>query len=341
MSDFDDIMKDVTAAVEATDTVPPADKTGDAPPSGAEESPPSSASEGERARDEQGRFAQKETAKAPAEDKQQPPAPETGSPAQQKPSQATITPPANWKGDGKINWAKVHPAVQQAIAEDHANFSKTQAELQQFKSAIGEERAQVLAANYGSIGQGLQNLFALSDFATKNPAGFVQWFAQQRGINLTQPAGQGAGQEQSTGQANPLEQVVNELRTEIAQLKGSRTQAETTQVQSEIERFSSDPANPYFNDVRLDMGALMKAGAAQGLRDAYEKACWARQDIRTTLIKQEQEKAAQAEAAKVESAKAKQVSIAGSPMGGKVPTDEPNETTEDTVRRHVNRILAA
>lgn len=349
MSDFDDIMKDVAAAVDATEssagtTEPPADKTGAAPPSGAEESPPSSASEGERPRDEQGRFAPKETAKAPAEDKQELSAPETGLPGQQKPAQAKqVTPPTHWKGDGKINWAKVHPAVQQAIADDHANFSKTQTELQQLRAAIGDERAQVLAASYGSVGQGLQNLFALSDFATKNPAGFIQYFANQRGIDLTRIVGQGTGQGQPdpTQQPNPLEQVVNELRTEIAQLKGSRTQAEQTQVQSEIERFSSDPANPYFNDVRADMAALVKAGAAQGLKDAYEKACWARPEIRTALIAQEREKAAAADAAKVESAKAKQVSIAGSPMGGKVPNEEPNETIEDTVRRHVNRTLAA
>lgn len=343
MSDFDDIMKDVTAAVDASEkgsaTEPPAsNKTGDAPPSGADETPPSSAPEGERARDEQGRFAAKETAKAPAEDKQQPSAPETGLPGQQKPSQ--INAPAHWKGDGKINWGKVHPAVQQAISEDHANFSKAQGELQQLKSAIGDDRLQVLAATYGSPEAGIKNLFTISDFATNKPREFIQWFCQQRGIDLTQQTGQGAGQEQSTQQPNPLEQVVTELRNEIAQLKGTYTQATNTQVQTEIERFSSDPSNPYFNDVRQDMAALVKAGAAQGLKDAYDKACWARPEIRTALLKAEREKEAAAEAAKVESAKAAAVSITGSPMGGKVPKDEPDETTEQTVRRYVNQFAA-
>lgn len=348
MSDFDDILKDVTAAVDASEsssagtTEPPAVKSGVAPPSEAEADPPSSASEGERTRDEQGRFVGKETAKPEVPVDKIKADPETGK-AQPQASQPEkqIDAPAHWKGDGKINWAKVHPAVRQAIADDHANFAKTQGELQQLRSAIGDDRAQVLAANYGSVGQGLQNLFALSDFATKNPAGFVQWFCQQRGIDLNQQPGQGAGQGQPTDASNPMEKVVNELRTEIAQLKGNRTQAEQTQAQSEIERFAKDPANPYFNDVRMDMAALVKAGAAQGLKDAYDKACWARPEIRTALLKTEREKEAAAEAAKVASAKAAAVSITGSPMGGKVPSEEPNETVEDTVRRHVNRLHAA
>ncbi len=338
----DDLSKDIAAAIDANtaSTEPPADKTGVAPPAEADSGtpPPEKASAGERARDEQGRF--KETAKASAEDKQQPSAPETGSPAQQKPLQPdTVAPPVHWKGNGKIEWNRLPKQIQQAINEDYATITKTQGELQEFRSAIGDDRAQVLAANYGSVGQGLKNLFALSDFATKNPAGFVQWFAQQRGIDLTQ-GGQGAQQGQSAAAPNPLEREVQSLKQEIQSLRQGFSSGQETQLQSEVDRFRSDPSHPYFEDVRQDMAALVKAGVVKNLTEAYEKATWARPDIREHLLAQERQKTADANKAAVESARQARTSVTGSPQGAKPPPDAPDLSLEDLIRKQVDRVYA-
>lgn len=349
--DEDDISKAISGAIEThgmpgeAPSEPVADKTTDAPEAKAPAAKP--ADDG-RARDETGKFVKQE-APPVAEDKQKSAAPETGTAAQPQaasvPAVAAIPAPTNWKGAGKIEWANLPKDIQQQISEDYANVSKTQAELQQFKSAIDDGRAQVLAANYGSVSQGLQNLFALSDFASKNPTGFTLWFAQQRGIDLTQLV-QGAGQgQQQQGQADashPLMARISQLETQLQQFSQQQTQSQSSVLQSEIDRFASDPAHPYFNDVRPEMAALMNQGSAKTLGEAYEMAVWAKPNIRNSLLETERKKAFEANAAKVVQASNAAVSITGSPTGGKTPpADEPETDLENLVRRNYDRVIAA
>lgn len=345
----DDLSKAISESIDThglpgeAPSAPVADKTAGAPEAAAPAA--KSADEG-RARDETGKFVKQEAPPA-AEDKTKLAAPETGTAAQPQaaPSIAEIAAPTNWKGAGKIAWAALSKDVQQQISEDYAGHTKTRAELQQFKSAIGDDRAQLLAANYGSVSQGLQNLFALSDFASKNPTGFSLWFAQQRGIDLTQLV-QGAGQgQQQQGQADashPMMARISQLETQLQQFTQQQNQSHTSVLQSEIERFAADPSHPYFNDVRPAMAALMNSGEAKTLSEAYDAAVWAKPNIRTSLLEAERKKAFEANAAKVVQASNAAVSITGSPTGGKTPpADEPETDLEATIRKNVERAFAA
>lgn len=336
----DDISKAISEAID-THGVPSTE-----PPTAAETpapAPAAKAPDGERARDETGKFT-KQDAPPAAEDKKELAAPATGTAAQQPAAQpvadTTIPAPTNWKGNGKIAWGALSKDVQQALVEDYANVTKTQDELGTLKSAIGEERSQFLAANYGSVAQGIQNVLAGMEFANKNPTGFILWLAQRTGTDLSQLV-QGAGQgTQPAGASDPLMSEVAQLRNQVQQFAQQQNQSQQSIVQSEISRFASDPAHPYFNDVRPEMAALMNQGSAKTLGEAYEMAVWAKPNIRTGLLEAERKKAFEANAAKVAQATNAQVSITGSPAGAKPPDDESDQDLEATLRKNVERAFA-
>jgi hypothetical protein len=56
--------------------------------------------------------------------------------------------------------------------------------------------------------------------------------------------------------------------------------------ETQVDAFLSDPANAHADDVLDDMIALINAGRATSLQDAYDAACWMRPDIRQQLISQ-------------------------------------------------------
>ena len=270
----DDLAKDIAAAIDKTESPAQSPPGGDAPPASKETDKPSSAdaesksSAGERVRDESGRFTKVDESNATAEKK-----PEAGqlasSPAipqaADRTEQKNLTPPpSNWKGAGKLEWGRLPQAIQKEISDEFTRISGIETEHQRLKSAIGE-RATVLAAQYGSTEAGLQNLFAISDFATKDAAGFVRWFMQQRGLNPQQLFGQsGQTGEQSSDPSNPyaqqfatLQSQLQQLQQQNEQLQQNFQQAQTAPLQAEIQSFASDPKFPYFNDVRLDRKSVV------------------------------------------------------------------------------------
>jgi hypothetical protein len=292
-------------------------------------------SEGERARGADGKFVAK-----PAD------APQATTPAAQPTQPGTlpvtqeqpIPAPAHWKGNGKVDWARLPRHVQKALSDDFTQFSQPSAELTRLKSTVGEERLQQLAADYGSVEQGFQSLVTLREMANKNPLGFIQWYAQQRGIDLRQLV-QGAQQgEMPAGDQNPLVQEVLQLRNQVQQFfQQQQTQAQT-QVLTEIDAFAKDTAHPYFNDVREHMGALMKAGKAANLQEAYDMATWAVPSVRQSLLEQTTQQAMQANAQKVQAARTAAGSLTGSPAGASVAMDQPDTDLESMIRKQVNAL---
>lgn len=354
----DDLSKDIESALSQTESpaTPPA---GDAAPPADSGTPPSAevatpAPAGERSRDDQGRFAEKPK----AEEKKPAAQPETAVASQPSATQqaapqtaqavAAVPAPPHWKGGGKVEWAKLTPEVQREIVNDYSRVSQTEGELTRLKSAIGD-RAQVLAATYGSVEQGIQNLFAISDMANKNPTGFVLWFAQQRGIDLTQ-FGQGSaavGQNPQAPESHPLMQKLAAIESQQNALQQHIQQAQNAPIMAEVERFKSDPAHPYYNDVEPHIISLLQQKAVAGnspserLKNAYEAAIWARPDIRERLLEGERQKLTDKNAATVAQAKQAAGSITGSPAGSKASADEPDEDLEATIRRTVNRLVPA
>lgn len=148
-------------------------------------------------------------------------------------------------------------------------------------------------------------------------------------------------------QVNPdvqrLEKTVQQLQWEREQEKSNQQQQLQTNIQSQIEAFSAKPENVHFEAVKADMAALLSAGRAKDLQDAYDMAVWARPDIRSTLLAAQ---TAEAEAkrrqeanAKVTAARKAGSSVVGSP--GITPSaTSPDRSLRDELRANLHAARA-
>lgn len=350
-----DLGKSVADAVNAAFSESPAASSpaadDAAPPPSKEDAPPSSsdapASGGERARDEAGKFAKTDKKPAVGESKAAQPETAAGTQLQAKsasPPASSPPPPQHWKGSAKINWQRLPPEVQKSISDDYAESGKASSELTSLRSAIGDSRAQELTAQFGSIENGLKSILAGSDMATKRPREFIAWLAQRAGINLAEFAGGSPGQTQQpqsgagvTPDIHPqFAQELTQLRNQVQGFLQQQQTAQTDQLQSQIQAFASDAAHPYFNDVRSEMGALMNAGRAKTMQEAYDMAVWAHPEVRKSLLDDQRKRDAEEAQVKAEAARRAAGSLTGSPAGATVPQGKSNrQSLRETVAESV------
>ena len=107
---------------------------------------------------------------------------------------------------------------------------------------------------------------------------------------------------------------------------------------SEIARFAQ--GKDHFDAVREDMAALLQAGRAQTLDDAYQMAIWANPATRAALIaKQQQEQDAARKAnADLKAKDARKASAVNIPRRGSLAATAPKGTMEDTIRAEATRL---
>lgn len=97
------------------------------------------------------------------------------------------------------------------------------------------------------------------------------------------------GEPQVDPQLAPVYQELQSLKRQQQSWQQEQQAREQQALTSEIER--AKEGKVHFDIVREDMAALLQAGRAKDLDDAYDKAIWARPDLRETLLQQERDKA--------------------------------------------------
>lgn len=325
---------DKMMAAEASAPAAPSPEDAGLPSAEVETEPPASSPASGRLRGPDGKFVEKPKAEAAPSAA---PAPEiSDQPQEAKPEATASTPPAtaptSWSQDAKAAWASLSPAVQKAVLkreEEASTGIKSYADklksVETLQSVIGP-RAQSLAAQYGTPEKGLETLFQLSDFASNDPAGFVRWFAQQRGLPLDQLAYQ---QPTQNAPVDPnlaaTQQRLGQLEALLVSQQRAEQERQTAELNSRIEAFKSDPKNAHFEELRQDMARLIQGGLASDLPDAYEKAMWANPTVRAKVIESQraQEEAtrkAEAEKKAAEARKAAAINVATKGTVGASPS---------------------
>lgn len=282
----------------------------------------------ERARDEVGRFAKKDGEVAPEGVPDAPasePAPVTNT--------NTRKPPQSWRQDLKDKFLTLDPEIQdeairrendynkgiQRYAEDAKYAATVKPVFDKWAPYLNQLQVQPAEA-FDRLIQAEQALRTGSP--SQKEAAFIK-LAADYGINLGNQT-----QEQQNIDPNVqhalqrvqyLEEQIRNQQHMQQQEQQRKQQAEQAELTRQIEEFSSSPNRPHFEAVRDDMSKLLQAGYAESLDDAYDKAVWARPDIRSTLLKDEEAKRIQEQAKVAETAKAKARSITGSPSGAAVP----------------------
>lgn len=243
-----------------------------------------------------------------------------------------VQPPAGLAPEELQQFTALPPEMQQFVARTMANVEAAQARYagyEQVEQVIGPRR-EAWAVNGMSEGQAINQLFAISDFATRSPADFVQWFAQQQGIDLTALA------EGSEDDAD-IDPAVLQLRQELATVKGELntfTQGQQTQAHqatvNEIAAFAAElgtdnaPLRPHFAEIGTGVIPFIQAVRAsnptwnnrQVLTEAYDRACWGTPSVRAKVL-------ASQEAARLTQARetAARARSAGSSVSSEAPSD--------------------
>jgi hypothetical protein len=330
-SSSDDLRATLVAELERTETSQAATN---------EDTPtPETPATSERPRDELGRFKRVEASpemqtdeairsvtEVPAEDA---PAQKVSESPPAK-SATALRAPQSWGASARVKFAELPAEIQQEVHKRERDFSiglQRSAELANFGRSLAEviNPYQAMLAAEGAdpvtvVSEMMRTAYLLRNAPAPQKVQLFKQVAQQFGVDLTsltaeepyvdpQIAALQARQQQ-------LEQYLQQQALQAQQQSQYAQAQETSRLTDEIDTFASDPAHPHFEEVRADMAALLKAGRAQGLADAYEMAIWGRPDIRPSLL-DAQEAKRKAEAAKrAKEAAAAAVSVRGAPHGG-------------------------
>lgn len=305
-----------------------------------------------RARDQAGRFVNKDGTLA-APEAEAIAAPQ----AVQLPSRKPM--PKAWKQDYAPKWDAMDPDLANHVADLEAKREQdVMAGVEKYRGLaqyaeglrnVVAPREQALVQNYGSVAQGIDHLFQISESASQNPAGFIQWFAQQRGIDLrTLVPAQAAPQGQQDPNApqgqqmpdftpiirqaiQPFEQRQMAMERQMQQFTQERSQAEASQREAAVNSFFSeaDAAGTIkfqIDDAEMDAFAK-RVKFLRGdnpdwdyrrvLEKSYEELTWTSESLRTKRLKADADKQAaeskERTARELAAKKSAAVSVKGAP----------------------------
>jgi len=229
----------------------------------------------------------------------------------------------------KAKWKELPVEVQRDLVKSAEDFHKELTRhdeervlARQFKEAVAPYVAQMRAENaepIGAIKSLLNTAFVLRTGSAEQKRQLLLETARTFGVDLSQ-----GNPQQAQQQVHPvLQQTWQEMQNLKAQLEHQaalKKQQEDADVQRQIEAFSADPKNIHFETVKADMAALLQAGRAKDLADAYDKAVYANPQTRASLLTQaqqaEQEKRVAEQTAKAAAARKAGSSVKGSPGMG-------------------------
>jgi hypothetical protein len=263
-----------------------------------------------------------------------------------------IQAPANLSPQEAQQFAALPVEMQQYVARTMAGIEETSARYagyDQIEQVIASRR-QAWAMNGMSEGQAVNQLFAISDFASNSPKDFVRWFAGSQGIDLEALVYEGGGEDEF------VDPVVAQLQQQVQQLSGQLTGFTQSQQQqahnatvNEISAFATEagtdgkPLRPHFEELGAAVLPFIQAVKAEKpglsnrevLGEAYDRACWGTPSVRAKMVAAQE--AQRLEAARATAARARN---AGSSVTGEAPQpgstvvrDAGNGSIRDTLKQ--------
>ena len=301
----------------------------------AADSPPAAAAPTRDAhlRDASGRFARA--------DNPSPTEPETPR-AANEPAAAeaarTIAPPPSWSAAAKADFDKLPDHIRKEVLKREADIERGKAQwqsgaerLNRLDAILGPRTDQIRMRGLDET-QAIQALFAAQDLLDRDPIDGLRRLARTYGIDLRalamagapqQPGGAMPPQAQPPAHLTALARDVETLKGALAQQRQRSEAAQKAGALDHVAAFAADPANLYFENVRDRMSALLRAGAAKDIADAYQQATWADPDVRSALLRQAEtsRQATASDAARAKAAQARHASgsVIGSPSPGSSP----------------------
>ena len=276
-----------------------------------------------------------------------------------------LEPLPDWPADKHDTFRKLPRGDQQFVldtikaAQDKAaEISKVGGKFAEFEEILAPRREALARDGLTEAGY-VRQLVALSDFAGRDPAGFVRWFTQQRQINPAEVWPQeevpidGADDDpvyqRLSSQNLQLQQKLDNLERTFQNQQWTVETQSLQRIASEIEGFGKAAddkgrlQHPYFDQVRKRMGAELKNGFAADLQSAYDMACRADPDVSAKIASaqraQEERERAKQQRVKAEAARQAGSSVSGTP-GDRASPEPTGDIREDMRRQFVERGIA-
>lgn len=248
-----------------------------------------------------------------------------------------IDPPANWPQQEQQFFKELPPALQHAYLDRArhmmADYTRKTQEIAKVRQGYQEmERVisphvQRWALNGMGPAQAMQQLIALSDYATNSPQEFLKYFANLRGIDLNSLVNP-QEEEYVDPQVAVLRQQLAGVQAQLNQTSQVQMQAQQAAQQQQyhqaftvtndaIENFASQvgpdgkPAYPHFNELEEDMAIEIESGRASTIHEAYERAKWANPYTRSKLLAQSRARDNRTQRMRAEEARMAASSITG------------------------------
>jgi hypothetical protein len=335
---MDDTIRETLRSLQSAD-----DSTSAAPENGvaagAAEEPEAAAA---RIRDATGKFAAKPAAEAAPADPNAPA--DSVNPAAM--ADALTPPPNTWKKEVAAKWATLPPEVRAEVERREQDMHRG---IEQYKTqaAFAQTMERAIAPYQQTLQQlGLSPDRAIGELMAADhklrhgsPQEKTAYFAQlahNYGIDL-------AGAAQNFAQVDPkvyaLESQAQQLQAQLQQYQQTAQQQAEESLNSEIAAFAADPSHSHFDAVRGHMSALLQAGQAKDLADAYEQAVYANPTTRAAVL--QQQAAAQREEAAKKAQAAKAAASVNVPRRPAMPTAQPIGSMDDTIRETLRRLTGA
>jgi hypothetical protein len=256
--------------------------------------------------------------------------------------------PNTWRKEVAEKWGTLPPEVQAEVERREADFHKgieqyrQAAQFQQdFGRAIQPFEATLRSTGLDPVGAVTQLMATdhlLRYGQPQEKMAKLQQMARYYNVDLGQV---GSYEPQAVDpQVAQLQQQVQQLSSYLQQQQLQGQQAEQYSLNSEIAAFAADPNHGHFEQVREHMAALLQAGLAKDLHEAYAQAVYANPITRAAVSQQEARVAREEAAKKAQVARqAASVNVRSRPA---LPTDVPaGQSMEDTIRATLRRVTGA
>jgi len=256
--------------------------------------------------------------------------------------------PNTWRKEVAEKWGTLPPEVQAEVERREADFHKgieqyrQAAQFQQdFGRAIQPFEATLRSTGLDPVGAVTQLMATdhlLRYGQPQEKLAKLQQMAKYYNVDLGQV---GTYEPQAVDpQVAQLQQQVQQLSSYLQQQQLQGQQAEQYSLNSEIAAFAADPNHGHFEQVREHMAALLQAGLAKDLHEAYAQAVYANPTTRAAVSQQEARAAREEAAKKAQVARqAASVNVRSRPA---LPTDVPaGQSMDETIRAAYRRVTGA
>jgi hypothetical protein len=250
--------------------------------------------------------------------------------------------PSSYRGETHVDWGKVPESIRAEIFRREEDMHKGLSSYKQmadigklFDNEFRPYEALIRSAGVSApelVRNWLNTEYQLKTGTPEQKANLFATYAKQYGIDMQSMVD--AYNVGPTAPAEPDPQVT-ELQKRVADMEAQRRKEleeaqtrERNEIEAEIEAFRK--GHDKYDQVKLDMAALLSDGRAKTMQEAYDKACWADPTVRAELIAKQQEAERKQNAEKA--AKAAQASATNVQKRGTPPPKPVVGTMDDTLR---------